>query len=734
MNTYSIISIIAIVFSLISGIIVYSLAAKRLISKAFLISMLGLIVVEFCIIMIYLEKDFFKIELWGKIAATGLCLVFPTWVTISQLFGRANDTEYLNTRKWYLLLLYGFGLLYAGLIWKYDLFNIPETFPGDLFVITNFGKVFIIFFLVSTVLILINFENTLRLSKISSRKWKQVPFYVLISAFLFWIYGISQVLMYKRIPSKLVLMSLLVIIVTNLMLIFYSIKYGLIQFEVTIGREVAYSSVMIFVVGVYLLLVGIVGKIVQYAGGSVDLFLSFLAALFLFCIFLAALVSKSLKLRIRQFIDRNFYKNRYDYREQWGKFSESISEVINLEEVLAKVTEDITSIFSAQKAAILLCDDRNGVLLVRITRNISGANDLRFYRGSKFIDWLHRLGEAVEISTLFHQAEQIGLTGQEQENLRTLQAVVCVPMITQTKLRGIFVIGEKVSGGNYSKEDFDLLETLANQSSVAIFNAQLNEELIVSREMESLHKLSSFVLHDLRNSVSMLSMIVKNAGKNWENQEFQKDMLSTISNAVRKMKSLISKISSLPDQLEPNRQMVYIDDIIRKVLRDTKINEFKHIKLQKKFQKLPTMAVDPDQIQKVIENFVINALEAQPKGGCLEISTRLVQINFNGCSENGSSNNKGEFAEIEITDTGIGMSDEFIQNRLFKPFQTTKKKGLGIGLYQCKEIITAHGGTIEVKSKEHEGTCFKILLPTSNGYRFTQDSQKPEFDSAISLN
>lgn len=734
MNTYSIISIIAMVFSLMSGIVVYSLAPKRLFSKAFLISMLGLIVVEFSIFMIYLETDFFQIEFWGKIGATGLCLVFPTWISVSQLFGRENDIAYLTMRKWYTLFLYGIGLLSASLIWIFDFINVPETFPTDLFVITNLGKVLIIFYLISAILILINFENALRLSKTSSRKGKKVSVYVLITAFLFWIYGISQVLMYTLIPSRLVLMSLVVIILTNLMLIGYSIKYGLIQFEVTIGREVVYSSVMIFVIGVYLLLVGIVGKIVQYAGGNVDLFLSFLAALFVFCIFLAALVSKSLKFRIRQFIDRNFYKNRYDYREQWGKFSEGLSEVIYLKDVLAKVIEDITNIFSAPKAAILLCDDEHGVLMVRTTRNISGANDIRYYRGSKFIDWLHRLGEAVEISTLFRQAEEIGLTAQEQENFKTLQAAVCVPMIIQTKLRGIFMIGEKASRGNYSKEDFDLLETLANQSSVAIVNAQLNEELIVSREMESLHKLSSFVLHDLRNSVSMLSMIVENAGKNWENQEFQKDMLSTISNAVRKMKSLISKISSLPDQLQPNKQMVYIDDIIKKVIRNTNIGEIKNIKLQKNFQKLPTMAVDPDQIQKVIENFVINALEAQPDGGNLNISTKLVHINFDERLGNSNNNKPGEFAEIEITDTGVGMSDEFIQNRLFKPFQTTKKKGLGIGLYQCKEIITAHGGTIEVKSKEHAGTCFKILLPTSNGHLLTPDSQKLGFDSAISLN
>ena len=511
-------------------------------------------------------------------------------------------------------------------------------------------------------------------------------------------------------------------------------KYGLTQYEVTIGREAVYSSVMIFVVGVYLLAIGIVGKIVEYAGGNVDLFLSFLAAFFMFCLFLATLVSKSLKERIRQFIDRNFYKNRYDYREQWGNFSENLSEVINLDEVLAKVIAEITKIFSARNVAILLYDEKIGAIVVRKTKNMFDINKVRFQRRSNFIDWLHRLGEAVEVSTLFKQAEQIGLTRQEQEHLKALQAVVCVPMIIQTKFCGILVLGEKVTGYRYSKEDFDLLETLANQSSVTILNAQLNEKLMITREMESLHKLYSFVLHDLKNSVSMLSMVIENAEKNWDDREFHKDMLCTISHAVNKMKSLISKISSLPEKLAPKRQLVYLNDIITKVLRDTKICNFKNIILQKNFQKLPTLSVDPDQIQKVIENFVVNAIEAQPNGGQIKIATRLVHNHNNEYLVEGNGNNVEEFAEIEIVDTGIGMSEEFIQNQLFKPFQTTKKKGLGIGLYQCQEIITAHGGAIEVRSKQHQGTSFKIQLPISNGHLSVEDNQQVKLESSISLN
>ena len=732
MNLYVVISLVAFVLSIVLGITVFSLAPRRLLGRAFIIGILFLLVVEFSLFMIFLQKD--KVLLWGKIAMASFCFLPPTWALISLVYARINYRELLTRRIWYLSLLYGIGLTFSILLWKFDFFSVPKTFPHDIFLISKFGKYFLIFALLSSVLILINFENTLRLTKISSRKGKKFPLYVLTCAFLFWVYAISQILMYSRISSKLALTGFIVIIVTNIVLIFYSIKYGLMQLEVNLGREVVYSSAMIFIIGIYLLIIGIAGKIVQYAGGSVNLFLTFLAALAIFLVLLALLASKSLKERVKIFVDRNFYKNRYDYREQWGKFSESLSAVLNFDEVLDTIIENITDIFSTNEAAILLTDEAARVIVVKKAKNINETHDIKFHQGSEFIDWFHRLGEAVEVSTLIDQSEQIGLTAKEIENLNKLQAVVCVPMILQQKFMGILILGSKDQKEPYSKEDFDLLETLANQSSVAILNAKLSEDLIISREMESFHKLSSFVLHDLKNSVSMLSMVTKNAERNWDNQEFQRDMLATISNAAGKMRSIISKISTLPDKMVPQREMVEINDLITRIIKDNKIREAKNIAYEENFEKLPLIAIDPEQIQKVIENLVINALEAMPEGGNLKISTGLIENHNFGNSNNGTMGAKTSYVEIIISDTGIGISQDFIQNRLFKPFQTTKKKGLGIGLYQCKEIVTVHGGKIDVVSDENEGTSFKVLLPIQEDSNLKKTSNEVKYEDVVLFN
>jgi hypothetical protein len=418
MNLGAIIACVAMLLSLILGITVFSLARRHFVGKTIIGSLLLLLIIEFSFVMIFLQQYDFKIVLWGKIAMSGFCLLLPTWVLVSLVFTRSDYRELLKQKKWYLSFLYGLGAVFLMAVWKVDFFFVSRSFPEDLFFITGYGKYFFIFAFLSTVLILLNLENTLHVTKISSRKGKKVPLVFLIGAFLFWIYGISQILMYSMISRQLAITSFYIVLLTTLVLIFYLIKFGLTQLEVNVGRNMVYSSAMIFIVGTYVLVIGIVGKIIQYAGGNVNLFLTFLAAMIVFCLLLATLVSRSIKERIRLFVDRNLYRNRYDYREQWGKFSESLSAVLNLDDVLTMVLENIAHIFSARNSAILWQDESNAVLIVKKTQNCHDIHDVKFMQKSRFIDWFHRLGEAIETSTIVDRAEEIELTASECEQDR----------------------------------------------------------------------------------------------------------------------------------------------------------------------------------------------------------------------------------------------------------------------------------------------------------------------------
>jgi len=707
-----ILALTAIICTILFGITVFVLSSNRFLTKIFLAAVLSLLFLEFSLLMIYMQRDATTIALWGNIGASGFSLCLLLALVLSLTYARQNYRVVLKDRRLYLAIASIFSFIAVFMTWKNGVIDTYFRHQGVISIVPTTGRYLFILWLLITIGILINVENIIRALSAASRKGKplqRIPLYIAVGNFLFLVYAISQMLLFSRLTDNIVSASLVLTSLTSLILTIYSLKYGWVQHEIQIGREAIYSSVTIFIIGAYLFLVGVAGKIVQLAGGDINSFLSFFAAICVFCLLLATLVSRSIKTRIKSFIDRNFYKNRYDYREQWSNFSESLAAVVNLEDVLITIIKNTTQIFQASHLAFFFKDSSSGIFYFKKAVNFELNTAMKFQATGGLCDWLFRLGAVVAVPAMLNETSEIRMSDEEKANLQQLQAQVCVPMISQNKFIGILFLGKKTTGEAYSTEDFELLETIANQSSVAMLNAILNEDLMRHREMESFHKLSSFMLHDIKNSVSMLSMLITNAAVNWHNQEFQKDMMITISNAVGKMKGLMEKISPIPGRLEIKRHPAQLNQIIDDILNEMKIAELKNIYLETDFQEMPLLSIDADLIQKVIKNLFINAIEALPSGGNLWISTKQAQR-----QPSNNTSIKNGMAEIEIADSGPGMTSEFVQQRLFKPFTTTKKKGLGIGLYQCKEIIHAHGGTIEVRSKQTAGTMFKICLPLNS--------------------
>jgi putative PEP-CTERM system histidine kinase len=222
-------------------------------------------------------------------------------------------------------------------------------------------------------------------------------------------------------------------------------------------------------------------------------------------------------------------------------------------------------------------------------------------------------------------------------------------------------------------------------------NARLAEELAEAREMEAMGRVSSFVLHDLKNLVSTLSMSAENALDNINNPEFQKDILKTLSNTVDKMRGLIRKLSDMPKKAELNLQTVDLVPLIKDTVKPFSNGK---TKVGVECPEQLISRIDREEIKKVIINLLLNAVEAT-----------------NGGNVNVKINTDNSMACITVSDNGCGMSEEYIEKYLFEPFHTTKKKGLGIGLYQCKSVVEAHNGSIKVKSREGAGTDIMVYLP-----------------------
>jgi hypothetical protein len=239
------------------------------------------------------------------------------------------------------------------------------------------------------------------------------------------------------------------------------------------------------------------------------------------------------------------------------------------------------------------------------------------------------------------------------------------------------------------------MRVIAKQVGSAILRAKLTEKLLQSREKEAFHSFSAFVLHDLKNFISMLSLMLDNMDKRYDDPEFRKDMMLGVSGTVEKMKRLIEHVSVFSREPALNRKTIDLNDVIRDTIREMKASIKSRI--VENYPALPAIDVDRDQMKKVITNLVLNADEANGANGEIRIQT---------APGNGT-------IRVTVSDNGSGIPKDYLEKNLFRMFSTTKSTGFGVGLFQSKRIVEAHSGKIEVESAVGKGTTFTILLPTS---------------------
>ena len=224
-----------------------------------------------------------------------------------------------------------------------------------------------------------------------------------------------------------------------------------------------------------------------------------------------------------------------------------------------------------------------------------------------------------------------------------------------------------------------------------------------TRQFQSFVRLSAMLTHDLKNAIEALSLIVGNMKTHFDNEEFRRDAMRSLTGATEKLKSIVARLSRPLSSLSgehPMPKSVDLVPIIKRVAAMTGQPTSDEHQVELDLPSNLFVFTDPERIERVIENLVINALEAMnEKGGKLTIKA--------GFTPRGS-------ATFSVADTGSGMSQSFIDNQLFRPFATTKKQGVGLGLYTCREVIEASGGSITVESREGSGTAFSVVLPSAS--------------------
>ena len=225
-----------------------------------------------------------------------------------------------------------------------------------------------------------------------------------------------------------------------------------------------------------------------------------------------------------------------------------------------------------------------------------------------------------------------------------------------------------------------------------------------ARQFESFFRLSAMLTHDLKNAIEALSLIVSNMERHFHNEQFRVDAMKSLTSATNKLRGLVARLSRPITSLSGEHKMPRRTDIapvLQRAVKDTAEPAAHRHTLDVNLPSELFAVVDVDRIHEVFENLILNALEAMTeKRGTLTVAAEKTP--------------EGQ-ALITVSDTGCGMSNAFVQENLFRPFRTTKKAGVGLGLYTCREVITASGGTIEANSVEGVGTTFRVVLPSDAG-------------------
>jgi putative PEP-CTERM system histidine kinase len=266
-----------------------------------------------------------------------------------------------------------------------------------------------------------------------------------------------------------------------------------------------------------------------------------------------------------------------------------------------------------------------------------------------------------------------------------------VPLLWHDKLIGFMVLAQSLGKATFNWEMSDLLKTAARQATAHLAQARAAEALTVARQFESFNRASAFVVHDIKNLVAQLSLLLANATKHKHKPEFQEDMLATIESSVARMNRMLMKLRETPDASSAGS--VDLEEMLNEVIRSKNAFSLKP-SLEILASELHVKG-DRERLVRVVGHIVQNAIEATPYTGRVDV--KLAR--------------QDEWAVITVADTGAGMDDNFIRERLFRPFASTKGTGMGIGAYESRAYIQELGGNIQVTSQPGQGTLFTLSLP-----------------------
>ncbi len=630
------------------------------------------------------------------------------WLLFSVSFARANYAEQISRWKWVLIASL---TLPAGLI-----FLLREDFFAGLPVLTETSAFFLrigksgyywhLLWVIIALMILMNLERTFRHATGHMRWQTKFMFLGIGGIFGILLFTRSQAVLFKGVNTGLDILDLGALIVGDLLILRSLFRGKPLNISVQLSHAFLYNSFTVLLIGIYFISAGVLAwlsvRFEWITNIHIAVFLLFLAIIGI----AVTLLSDRLRMKRKRFISRHFRRPLYDYQKIWESFTTRTTSVTQTRDLCDIIVRMISETLEILSVSIWIADEKQerlsfGGSTVFTDRQVEGMK-LFGEGGAGLIRAMSGHTMPVDLKDRENNDDWVADLKQTftPEETRESRIRYCVPLNAAGQLIGIMTLSEKVFYEPLSFEESELVRTIADQAASGLLNLRLSERLRQTRELEAFQSMSAFFMHDLKNLASKLSLVTQNLPVYMDNPEFRADALRTISQSVAKINTMSSRLSLLSQKLELVLTPTDLNQLVAATISEVKDYVTAPISFDPGV--VPPFSIDREQIQKVLENLLMNASDALgPDGsGILEEGGRIdVAIWRN---ENR--------VEITVRDNGCGMSKEFVEKSLFRPFRTTKKKGMGIGLYHCKTIVEAHGGRIEAESEEGKGTTFRIAL------------------------
>ena len=461
------------------------------------------------------------------------------------------------------------------------------------------------------------------------------------------------------------------------------------EVRIFVSRNVVFYSSMLMIAGAYLLLMAISGYVINYIGGEWGSLVRVGFLMLSAVVLIVLLITESLRRRVKVFIAKNFFANKYEYRDEWLNLIEKI-ETSSVESHYQMATEIMMSKVDASCGAII--------------KRVSNQHyQLQYSHGLEISDAIEE--HLLEVGLFCQQQGWIVDVNEYQDSpgvypnlildvglCRTQNIQIIVPIFIGKAFYGLFVLADNNKIKQLNWEDRDLLFAVSKQLGNFISLYEATDKLSESKQFDAFNRMSAFLVHDLKNVQAQLALITANAEKHRDNPEFIDDVFETVESATQRLDKVLSQLRKKQVEQSSHRAED-LAAIITNVVSQCNVQSPKVAFSQ---QGSCDTFIDGESFQSVIHHLIQNAQEATADDGWVKVSLAK----------------KKRTIKITIEDNGCGMDEEFINTRLFRPFDTTKgNAGMGIGVFEAKQFFEGMAGIIKVESVPNQGTVFTIDLP-----------------------